>query len=261
MHTDLDTSATDTSPMPPQHSTARRHPRRTWRLAAGTAAATLVAAGGFVLLQSNDAPTAQAALVSAANAMDEITSLEGELTSTVPGVSEGTTRVRVSGDDLQFTNESRYADGHTEASTFTVVDWIGYETIGGQTTTRPVSPDEVGAPFGPSSAAVIAAALQGSEVTERGEAAIDGVVTTRYDVQLTDTSIAALSALTPNELGWFELEYPNDVKTLSVWIADDLVHQIEISQRDQTTRTRFYNFGGEITITAPPGPYLASTDN
>lgn len=90
---------------------------------------------------------------------------------------------------------------------------------------------------------------------------LDGVTTTRYDIQLTETSVAALLALKPNELAWFELEYPDDVRTLSVWVADDLVHQVEITQRDQVTRTRFFNFGAGMIITPPPGPYLPSNDD
>lgn len=261
MHTDLDSPTTDTACTSALRPPAQRHRRPTWRIVAGTAAATIIAAGAFVIVQSKDAPTAQAAVTSAAEAMDEITSLEGELTTSVPRVSEATTRIRVAGDDLEITGEARYADGHTEASTFTVVDGTGYETIEDQTSSTPVGSGDGLAPFGPSSAAVISAALEGSDVTERGEDSLNGVATTRYDIQLTDTSIAALSALTPNELAWFELEYPDAVETLSVWIADDLVHQIEIAQRDRITRTTFHNFGGEITITAPPGPYLPSDDD
>jgi hypothetical protein len=259
MQTDLDTPAADTGPsgyLPP----TRRHRRRTWRLVAGTAAATLAAVGGLLVVQSSDTPTAQATVASAADAISTITSFEGELTSSQPGVSEGTTRIRVDGDDLQITGETRYADGHTEASTFTVVDGTGYETIEGQTTSTPLGPDDGLAPFGQSSAALISAALEGSQVSERGGDTLNGVSTTRYDIQLTDTSIAALSALTPNELAWFELEYPDEVQALSVWAADDLVHQIEIVHRDHVTRTTFFNFGGDITITAPPGPYLQSND-
>lgn len=98
-------------------------------------------------------------------------------------------------------------------------------------------------------------------MSEQAEETVDGVATTRYDIRLSDESVAALSALTPNELAWFELEYPDEVHTLSVWVADDLVQRIEIVYRDQvTTRARFFNFDGNITITAPPGPYLDSMD-
>lgn len=257
MHADLDTPAphVEAPITPAQHGW-----RRTSRLVTASAAAALVAFGGFVILQSNDSPTAEAAVSSAADTMEDITSLEGELTVTVPGVSEGTTRIRVNGADVQLTTEAGYADGHAEASTFTVVDGIGYETIDGQTTTRPVGPNDGLAPFGPSSAAVISAALEGSDVTERGDESVDGVTTTRYDIELTETSIAALSALTPNELAWFELEHPHDVTSLSVWIADGLIRQVEIAQRDQVSRTRFFNFGSDITITAPPGPYVPAEE-
>jgi hypothetical protein len=261
MYTDVGSTVTATNGTSSLRQTSQRQRHRTWRLVVATAAATVIAAGAFVLVQSNDAPNAQAAVTSAAESMDEITSLEGELTTSVPGVSEGTTRIRVAGHDLEITGETQYADGHTEASTFTVVDGVGYETIESQTTATPVAPGDGLAPFAASSAAVISAALAGSDVTDQGDDSINGVATTRYDIQLTDTSIAALSELTPNELAWFELEYPAAVTTMTVWIADNLVHQIEIAQRDQITRTRFFNFGGEITITAPPGPHLPSDDN
>lgn len=152
VRTDVDTSATnDAGPAAPRQPTGSTPLRRVWRLVAGIAAATLVAAGAFVILQPNDVPTAQAAVSSAAAAMNAITSLEGELTSTVPGVSEGTTRIRVDGEDLTITGETRFADGHVEASTFTVIGGTGYETIDGQTTTTAVGPNDRLAPFGPSS--------------------------------------------------------------------------------------------------------------
>lgn len=246
---------------PTSRRPAQRHQRRSWRLVAGIAAATLAATGGFVLLRPSDEPTAQAAVSSAANAMGAITSLEGELISLEPGVSEGTTRIRVDGDDVEISGETRYTDGRVERATLTVVGGTVYETIEGETTSAPRGPNDRLAPFGQSSEAVISAALEHSEVTERGEEIVTGVATTRYDLELTDASIVALSALTVHELAWFELEYPDSVRTLSVWVADDLVHQIEIAHRDQVTRTRFFNFNGDITITAPPGPYLESNDN
>jgi len=259
MHTDTDTPPID-SVAPSPRTPIRPRWQRIIALFAATAAATLIAVGAFVVVQSDDAPTAEAAVSSAADSMETIASLEGELTVSVPGLSEGATRIRVNGDDLAITGETRFADGHTEATAFIVVDGTGYMTIDGRTTTTPVGPGDGLAPFGPSSAAVIAAALEGSEVTERGDEVLGGITTTRYDIQLTDASVAALAALSPGELAWFELEYPDAVKTLSVWVADDLVHQVEIAQRDQTSRTRLFNFGEEQTITAPPGPYEPATD-
>ena len=259
MHTDLDTSPISAASLPP--TATRPRWRRTVGLVAATAAAAVVAVGAFVVVQPEDTPTAAAAVSGAAESMEAITSLRGELTRSVPGVSEGTTRIRVDGDDVEITDETRYADGRSDAMTFIVVDGTGYETIDGRTTTTSVGPRGGLAPFGSSSAAVITAALEGSDVVERGQEDLDGVTTTRYDIQLTAESIAALSALSPGELAWFELEYPDAVTSLSVWVADDLVHQVEISQRDQTSRTRFFDLGEEQTITAPPGPSTPSDDD
>lgn len=50
-------------------------------------------------------------------------------------------------------------------------------------------------------------------------------------------------------------------ETLRVWVADDLVHQIEIADAEQVVRTRFSDFGAEITITAPPSPYIPAGDD
>lgn len=264
MHTDLGPIANGDAPATTLHQPAiGRTPaprRRAWRLVAACAAATVIAVGGLVVLRADNAPTAQAAVRSAAQAMDEITSLEGELTMSFVGVSDETSRIRVDGNNVDISNDTRYVDRREEHSTFVVLDGMGYETINGQTTTRPVARDEGLAPFGPSSAAVITAALEGSDVTERGTDTIDGVVTTRYDIQLTPASVAALSDLTPSELAWFELECPQDVESMSVWVAEGLVRQIEVTQHQFVSRTRFFNFGADITITAPPGPYASAED-
>jgi hypothetical protein len=103
---------------------------------------------------------------------------------------------------------------------------------------------------------VIAAAMSGATVTESGSQTVGSVEATRYDIELSDRSIAALQALTPNELAWFELEYPDQVDSVSIWIGDDLVRQIEIVQNGATARATYSNFNGDIDITAPSGPFV-----
>jgi hypothetical protein len=110
------------------------------------------------------------------------------------------------------------------------------------------------------SAALVVAALDGSDVTAAGRETISGVLTTRYDVALTARSIDALSSLTPEQLAWFDLDDPNQVDPLSVWIADDHIRRIEVAHSNRaTTRTTFANLNGDITITPPPGPDVEST--
>lgn len=234
----------------------RQPPRRRWRL--GLAAAAVIVVVGAVLgavVVRTDSPTAEVAVSDAAAAMTSITSLEGELTRTTPE-STGTTRLRVDGDAFSATSQGTYADGHVEESTTTVIDGFLYETIDNTTTRTPRQAEDGLAPFGPSSDAVLTAATNGSVVTEVGTEQVGDVEAVRYDIVLGSDAVAALAALTPNQLAWFELEYPEQVDSMSVWIADGLVRQIETEQRDQTIRTRFFNLNGDVRIEAPPGPYV-----
>ena len=57
---------------------AARRQRSPWRRVAGVAAAGVVAAGGVVLWRSGDDQTAAAAVLSAADAMGDVTSFEGQ---------------------------------------------------------------------------------------------------------------------------------------------------------------------------------------
>ncbi len=191
----------------------------------------------------------------AASALTDISSLEAVLTTNSPD-RDGVSRLRVDRDAFEVTSEGTYADGHTEASTMTVIDGIRYETIEGRTTRTPVSPGEGLEPFGPSSQAVIAAAMTGATVTEAGSQSIGSVESTRYDIDPSEQSTAALNALTPNELVWFELEYPDQVESVSIWIGDDIIRQIELTQNGVTTRVSYTNFNGDITVAAPSGPFV-----
>ena len=234
----------------------RDRTRRTRGLAA-LAAAVVAATGALVVVQSSDPPTARAVVMSAAERIGEVTSLEGTATQTQPG-NKKTSRIRVTGDDFEVVGDTRYADGHREGSTFVAIDGTGYETVEGRTTATSLGAQDRLVPFGKASAAVVSAALTGSNIVERGDPTVADIATTRYEIHLTGKSVAALSALTPNQLAWFELENPSEVDRLTVWVAAGLVRQIEIKSGDRSTRTRFFNFNGDIRVTAPPGPYAES---
>lgn len=240
-HTDTDSPATS----------ARR-----WRNAAMAAAAVALLALATIVVVGVDAPDAHATVNEAAVAMTDITSLKGRLEVSSPERT-GTSRIRVEGDDLEIRSASTYVDGHSEASTFTVVDGFAYETIEGRTTRRPFEADAGLAPFGSSSTAVITAATTtGSQVVEAGTERIGDVSATRFDIDLAPASIDALAALTPNQLAWFELEYPDRVESMSVWVADGLVRQIHIDHGDRTTLSRYFDLDRKNRIEAPAGPYV-----
>ncbi len=235
----------------------RRPPRRTRRLVAVLAAGALTAGGAVVLVQSRDLPTAHAVLMTAAQRTGAVTSLEGSATQ-IRSESHSTSHIQMNGDNFKVVTEGRYSDGHREGSTFVAIDDTGYETVEGQTTASPLDPQDRLEPFGKASAAVVLAALEGSNVVQRGDETVHGVVTSRYQIELTRRSIAALSALPPSQLAWFEFENPGEVQGLTVWVGAGLVRQIEIKSGDRATRAEFFNFNTDIRITAPPGPYTTS---
>ena len=112
-------------------------------------------------------------------------------------------------------------------------------------------------PFGAASKNVLDAALSGNTVNDTGtKETLRGVGATRYQITVTDTARKALTALKPEQLAWFELESPESVKAIDVWVGDDgLVHRIEVKNTDGVhhTSTEFHDFGADITITPPKG--------
>lgn len=42
-----------------------------------------------------------------------------------------------------------------------------------------------------------------------------------------------------------------DADALVIWVADDLIHQIEVSTGSTQFTITFYDFGADITITPP----------
>jgi hypothetical protein len=230
-------------------------PRRV-RWAAGAAAAIVAAgAGAVVVWGSGDEQTAEAAVRAAAEALDEVTSFQAEVVEEGGDFSALTARLRVDGDDFEFKLDSREHDGRIEHSVITVVDGVQYLTIeDGPPERSTLAPEDgLDSPYGRLSGALLAA-LEGADVDEAGPEVVAGVDTIRYDITLTERSVAALSALAPELPGF---EDPHGVDRMSVWVADDLVYRIDVAFDDgRTLAATFSNLNGDIEIDAPPGPYV-----
>ena len=218
------------------------------------AAAVVVTAAVGIVLAGPSAPPAYATVVVAAEALGDIEALEGSLTRSSPSRTSEST-FRANGAAFQLRSEATYADGHVEASEQVLVDGYLYETIDGQTSRTLADPEQVPAPFARSSSAVISAATTGADVEDLGSEDLGAVSARRYDIRLGPDSVEALSKLERSELAWFELEYPERVDTMRVWIADGVIRQMELRSADQTTRIEFHNLGQEVDIDTPPGPY------
>jgi hypothetical protein len=249
----------DERPPAPVVPVDHRIPRRTRRLlalaASGVAAAVLAVVAVTVVGTPGDRPDPVAALTEAAEATGAVDSLRVHATY----VDEGGTRTLdadVDGRDSHL--RSRHEPGH--------VDDEGHEewtiTIGDQQWSDedpgPITvPDEYrNVPFPEASEAVVEAALRGAEVTDEGTEEVRGVETTHYRIDLGAAGVAALGALDANQVAMFELEYPEHVTSLDVWVADDLVrrisHTFEENGATGSATLDFYDIGAAVSI-EPPG--------
>lgn len=230
---------------------ARRSSRPRFALAAMAAVTLAVCAVGASILWI-DAPSAHAEVSDAAAALGEMHSLEGERLITSPD-TVGRSAIAVSGSDYQVRSEATYADGHVEASDRTVIGNQVFESSGDGTQVSTIEPSQRNAPFGEASAAVVRAATTGAAVTRSESAEVDGLPATRYEVAVGGTATEALAELPPSVLAWFDLENPEQVESMTLWVADGIIRQVELASLDATTRTQFFNFNGDIEITKPEG--------
>lgn len=230
---------------------ARRTSRSRFAVAAIAAVTFAVCAVGASILWI-DAPSAHAEVLNAAAGLGEAHSLEGERSITAPE-AVGRSVIEVSGSDYHVRSEATYADGHVEASERTVIGDQAFESSGDGTEVSTIDQSQRNTPFGEASAAVVRAATTGAIVTRSGSAEVDGLAATRYEVAVGGTATDALSELPPAVLGWFDLENPERVESMTLWVADGLIRQVELVSQEVTIRTRFFNFNGDVEITKPEG--------
>ncbi len=223
-----------------------RHNRGSFLVAA--AAVTVLVALGAVLLPGGT-PSAEAAILSAAQTTGDAVSFRATLVTEAEGQTTTDATGTFVGNDVHIIDrDSEY---------MIIGDTAWQRDSDGSVNSGPVGDNDRLASFSSSSEAVISAVLEGSDVADLGSDTVAGITATHYAITPGDASRAALTALSPGELAWFELEYPDGVQTIDVWIADDLIHQIRVDQvfgegadaQRETTTTTFFDFGADLTIT------------
>jgi hypothetical protein len=250
---DLDAVRTEAIPLGPPHRSRRR-----LRFLVAAAALVAVLVGLAVVAPGSDPARASAAeaLAEAASTTADATSLRIAATyersdgiTTLEGVSVGADY------QLDFVREG--PDGAEARESTTVIG----DTVWEDGSSRQAPPEERNAAFAPSSAAVVQAILDGSTLEDLGEQDVRGTSARHIRATLTPASREALRALSPTQVAIFELEYPDGVETIDLWVADDLIRRIELTldqgvgedgepQQDRIT-TEFYDFGADIEITPP----------
>ena len=237
---------------------ANQRPRR--RLAfVGAAAAILALLIGIAVVAPGSDPTpasAAEALAQAAETTGEVTTLRVEATYDGPG-STGRIRAEGNGADYRIASVRTYADGPDERETLVQIGDTVWDNEGKHT----APPDQRNAAYAPSSEAVVKAILDGSTLEDLGDQDVRGVTARHIRATLTPASRAALAALSPSQVAMFELENPDTIDTLDLWIAHDLIRRIRVATDQGTDEAgepqtnvatiEFYDFGADITITPP----------
>ncbi|MGI8754822.1 MAG: hypothetical protein ACR2MB_02980 [Acidimicrobiales bacterium] len=235
----------------------RRSHRARWLALAGAAAVILVIVGVVVLAEPDRPVTPVAALTAAATRTGQVTTLRASATYDSGSEPPTTLTGEIDGNDYftRFTNTDPQTGKKTTNST-TVIGNRRWDTnTVGKTTMTTEPPSQRNAQYPSSSEAVAKAALKGATVTDLGKAQVRGTETTHYRITLGPSGIKALGNLSPGQLARFELEYPQDVTDLDVWVADDLIRRIHVRQKFEGnapgSTIEFYDFGADITIRPP----------
>lgn len=247
------------SPLGPKSPNGRRgtvrlgSPQGRRLVLVGAAAAVVLAIVSVLTLVQSPQPSAAATIQKAATATGDVSRFRGHVTKEggdQTGSSEGT--AEVDGSRYRFSY-----DGDDGPTVQTLIGDTVWETVAGKTTSQPY--DAVGngslAPFASSSEAVVHASLADSSIRNAGVEQVGSVEATHYEIRPSDTTRAALGDLTPSVLAWFELEYPESVTQIDVWVTENLIRRIRVAAREAgsvtSSTTDFFDFGADIHIEPP----------
>jgi len=230
---------------------ARAEPRRSRRWMTWTAIGSGVAASvlAAVVVLGGDRTPAATVVLTAAEHTEQVVTLRGVTRSEIKTGGTSTTTVEANGSDLRLVTHDDIG-----TVTLTVVGNIGYETNSDGSSHKSAIPaGQRLAPFADAAGNVVKAALDGAEVTDKGTEQVRGVKTTHYHVRLTAAARRALDALPPVQTAWFEVEHADEITSVDIWTAGDLIRRIAVDQPERRTMTEFYDFGRPVTIVVPPG--------
>lgn len=255
-------STTPTDLPPPEPSTPALAGTSRRLILLGAAAALVAVVGLGLLLAPTSTSGAEATVRTAAENSAEVTDFRIIFASDdfdfVPG---GEAMVDIDGENVHM------IAGDQEYIRFGDTEWFGE---GGEFQSAPVV--ETWTPFGQASAEVVSAALSSEQVDDEGSETIRGTETTRYRIELDQPAREALAEVPSQSQYWFIAEgeedaefdesgtevpgqrygFLEDAEVITIWVADELIHQIEVSTETTTFAFTFFDFGADITVT-PPG--------
>ena len=259
------TTPTD-SPIPKRDATEQPASRRRPLILIAAAAALAALTGVGLLLAPTSTSGAEATVRAAAANSAEVTDFRIVLTSDdlafVPG---GEAAADIDGENVHM------VAGDQEFIRVGDTEW--FRDGGGEFQSAPAA--DVFAPFGEASAQVVSAALASEQVAEEGSDTLHGTETVRYRIQIDENAREALAEVPSQAQRWFIAEtsesaevmidedgnevpvtagrsgFLEDADAITIWVADDLIHQIEVSTGSTQFTFTFFDFGADITVTPP----------
>ncbi len=237
--------------------------RRAWRRRGSwryVAAAAAVAAGifAFTTFTPGQAPSAEAAVAAAAANTGEATSLRVDY-ERPNGIDAGSFQGEFSDGNAHLIGV--YADGDVQSREFesTIIGNTRYDELDDNgkilTSTMRAEGLEAFAPFAESAQSVITAVLASGGTTAVGTEKVRDMEATRYTTRLDDEGRASLKDLPVGQLQWFGLDLTDSVTRVDVWVAGGLIRKMVVQYDTpgggDTATTEFYDFGADITISAP----------
>lgn len=244
----LQTADTNTNTNTPMQRPPRSRRWMTWAVAGTGVAASVLTT---VVVLGGHSTSASAAVQTAAERIEKVVTLRGTTHSELKTGGASNTTIEANGADMKIVTQDDIGTINT-----TIVGGIAYESTSDSDGTphKNTGPNEHGlAPFAEATGNVVQAALNGADVTDKGTEQVRGADTTHYQVKLTAESRKALTALPAGQTAWFEVEHPDQITSIDIWTAGDLIRRITVDQPERRTTTEYYDFGQPVTITKPAG--------
>ena len=124
----------------------------------------------------------------------------------------------------------------------TIADTV-YEEFDGQIQTVQATVANSLAPFPKSARDVVRAVVTNNDVRQ--------VEADHYRLTMTDSSRQALGGVAKGELAWFDLDSPEFVNSVDIWVSGDRLDRLTMTGSFGSSDMRYSDFGAPITITVP----------
>jgi hypothetical protein len=226
------------------------HHLRRWAIVGSAATAVIAGLVGVFVSDSGSVPPSQASVVlAAAEQFGSVDSMRADETYTSQLGKVTSSQVELDGTNVKITQNRSAEDGGRLV--ITLINGRRYAQAGGHLSSVAATGDNTLAPYPGAARDVVKTVAGDSEVTKVGAGEVRGTKATHYHLDMPDAARQKLSRLPKTELAWFDLDSPQDVTSVDVWVTGKTLRRITVNAGFRTSDAVYYDFGAPITITTP----------